>query len=241
MALEIREVLAPKGTSARTGRKLDGFLGVTIHETANTAKGAGATAHANYLKNDAMNLKKSWHYCVDDRMATRSIPEDEVSLHSGTTKGNYNTISIEICVNSDGDFRKAVQNAAELTADILKRRKVTESNFQKYLYKHNDWSGKDCPHCLRSGKPVSWAFFVSEVLRHLKGTGTASGGFSVGDSVILNGYLYVDSYASIKGKYMTNKKAKITKIAPDSNLRKAPFLLDGGLGWVRGEDLAKQR
>ena len=66
-----------------------------------------------------------------------------------------------------------------------------------------------------------------------------SAGFSVGDSVILNGYLYVDSYASIKGKYMTNKKAKITKIAPNSNLRKAPYLLDNGLGWVRAADIKR--
>lgn len=63
--------------------------------------------------------------------------------------------------------------------------------------------------------------------------------FAVGDTVTLNGYLYVDSYASIKGKYMTNKKAKITKIAPDANLRKAPYLLDNGLGWVRAEDITK--
>ena len=66
-----------------------------------------------------------------------------------------------------------------------------------------------------------------------------SSGFSVGDSVVLNGYLYVDSYASIKGKYCTNKRAKITKIAPNSNLRKAPYLLDSGLGWARADDLSK--
>lgn len=60
-----------------------------------------------------------------------------------------------------------------------------------------------------------------------------------GDSVVLNGYLYVDSYASIKGKYYTNKRAKITKIAPNSNLRKAPYLLDNGLGWVRAADITK--
>lgn len=63
--------------------------------------------------------------------------------------------------------------------------------------------------------------------------------FSVGDSIILNGHLYVDSYASIKGKYMTNKRAKITRIAPNSSMRKAPYLLDNGLGWVRAADIKK--
>lgn len=70
-------------------------------------------------------------------------------------------------------------------------------------------------------------------------TQTSPDGFSIGDSVTLNGYLYVDSYASVKGKYMTNKKAKITKIAPSVNLRKAPYLLDNGLGWARAADLSK--
>lgn len=64
-------------------------------------------------------------------------------------------------------------------------------------------------------------------------------GYRVGDSVVLNGYLYIDSYASIKGKYMTNKRATITKIAPSVNLRKAPYLLDNGLGWVRSDDIKK--
>lgn len=63
--------------------------------------------------------------------------------------------------------------------------------------------------------------------------------FAVGDTVTLNGYLYIDSYASVKGKYMTNKRAKITKIAPSVNLRKAPYLLDNGLGWAREDDLTK--
>ena len=70
-------------------------------------------------------------------------------------------------------------------------------------------------------------------------TKTSLDGFRVGDRVELNGYLYVDSYASIKGKYYTKKQAKITKIAESVNLRKAPYLLDGGLGWARAADITK--
>lgn len=75
--------------------------------------------------------------------------------------------------------------------------------------------------------------------KHEEVTQISPDGFRVGDSVVLNGYLYVDSYASIKGKYCTNRKAKITKIAESVNLRKAPYLLDNGLGWARGDDLEK--
>lgn len=75
--------------------------------------------------------------------------------------------------------------------------------------------------------------------KHEEITQISPDGFRVGDSVVLNGYLYVDSYASIKGKYMTNKRAKITKIAESVNLRKAPYLLDNGLGWARAADIKK--
>ena len=239
MTIAITEMLAPKGTACRSGERRNSFLGVTIHETANTTKGAGALNHAKYLQGSGSTKAASWHYCVDDGTITRSIPESEVAWHSGTAKGNYNTIAIEICVNPDSDFKKAVIKAAELAADILKRNNITGENYKKYLYQHNQWSGKDCPHNLRKGTPCSWAYFVEQVGTHFYTAQTPSQGFSVGDSVVLNGYLYVDSYASIKGKYMTNKKAKITKIAPDANLRKAPYLLDNGLGWVRKNDIEK--
>lgn len=64
-------------------------------------------------------------------------------------------------------------------------------------------------------------------------------GLQVGDKVELNGYLYIDSYASIKGKYCTKKQATITKIAESVKLRKAPYLLNNGLGWARADDLTK--
>lgn len=64
-------------------------------------------------------------------------------------------------------------------------------------------------------------------------------GFKVGDKVELNGYLYIDSYASIKGKYYTKKQVTITKIAESVKLRKAPYLLNNGLGWARADDLKK--
>lgn len=232
-------MLAPSKTSARPSKKLEGFLGVTIHETDNTNKGAGAINHATYLKNNAISLKKSWHYCVDEKLITQSIPEDEISYHSGTKKGNYSTISIEICVNSDGNYKKALENAAELTADILKRKGIKASNFKNFVFQHNHWSGKNCPSRLRGSRPYSWDYFIERVSKHFEGVKKPTAPFSVGESVTLNGYLYVDSYASIKGRRMTNFKATITKIAPSAYLRKAPYLLNNGLGWVREDDICK--
>lgn len=237
MLIKIEEHLAKKGTACRSGEYRNSFYGITIHETANTKKGAGALNHAKYLQGSGANKAASWHYCVDDSIVTRSIPEKEVAWHSGNSKGNYNTIAIEICVNSDGDFKKAVHNAAELAADILKRNNITKTNYEEYLFQHNYWSGKDCPTNLRKGKPLSWAYFVERVGKHLKPIQNANKGFSVGDSVLLNGYLYVDSYASKAGKIYYNKKCKITKITDLT--RPAPYLIDNGLGWVKQADIKK--
>ena len=236
MALTIVEKLAKKGTACRSGEMLDNFIGVTIHETANTNKGANAMNHANYLLGGGASKSASWHYCVDDTQATRSIPENEVAWHSGTSKGNYNTIAIEICVNSDGNFQKAILNAAELTADILKRKKVNLTYYKQFIYQHHDWSGKDCPKQLRSGKEYTWNYFVERVGAFLGVTSTTTK-FEVGDSVILNGYLYADSYASKQGSKQTNKRATITKIVDTT--RPAPYLLNNGLGWVKKSDIKK--
>ncbi len=237
MALTIKELLAKKGTACRSGEIRHSFYGVTIHETANTSKGAGAINHANYLLGSGSYKAASWHYCVDDELATRSIPENECAWHSGNSKGNYNTIAIEICVNSDGNFQKAVLNAAELAADILKRHGVSYENYKDYLFQHNYWSGKNCPAKLRKGEGLTWAYFVERVGKHLQPITSANKGFIVGESVLLNGYLYTDSYASKKGKYYSNKKCKITKIVDKT--RPAPYLVDNGLGWVKESELKK--
>lgn len=238
MAIKIEEHLARKGSACRSGELLDSFIGVTIHETANTSKGAGAINHANYLKGGGATKTSSWHYAVDDKLATRSIPENEVAWHSGTSKGNYNTIAIEICVNPDSDFRKAVLNAAELTAGILKRHRVRKENYKKYLFQHNHWSGKNCPTNLRQGKGATWAYFVERVGAFMGVVEAPQSGYKIGDSVILNGYLYVDSYASKKGSLKTNKVATITKIVDLK--RPAPYLLDNGLGWAKEKDIKKK-
>lgn len=236
MALEIIEQLAKKGTACRSGERRTAFAGVTIHETGNRAKGAGALAHAAYLRGTGAERAASWHYCVDDTKATRSIPEAEAAWHAGNRKGNYETVAIEICVNSDGDFRKACLNAAELAADILKRNGKTAYNYRKFLFQHHDWSGKNCPETIRSGKSVTWEGFLSAVGTFMgeQQTGTA---IKAGDRVSLTGYLYKDSYASAKGKYLSGYKTAVTRAVDAS--RPAPYLLDGGLGWARAKDLTR--
>ena len=115
---------------------------IVVHNTANDApaKNEIAYMHSN-------NMETSFHFAVDDVEAVQGISLDRNAWHAsdgGNGKGNREGIAIEICYSKSGGekFIKAEQNAVELIVDILKRYgwgidKVT---------KHQDYSGKYCPH-----------------------------------------------------------------------------------------------
>ena len=216
---------------------------IIIHETGNYDKGAGADNHASYLANLAKqnDTYLSWHYTVDDKKIIRHVPDNEVTWNAGdgTAKdsGNYTGISIEICVNPDSDFSAAMDNAASLVADLLKKYKLSVSAVKQ----HNFFSrnNKNCPKTMR--EQGLWNGFLEAVQKHLNKTSepvTAPKGteFAVGDKVILNGNVYVDSFASKAGQKFSYKVATVTKVVDKS--RPAPYLLDNGLGWAKGNDLS---
>ena len=141
---------------AKTSRGTNRRKYIPIHETANPSNGANAQAPSNL---QTRGFAASWHYTVDDNQAIQSFPHSVRCWHSGdgTGAGNFESIGIEICVNSDGDFIKAFVNAAELVKKIMKDENIPLSN----VVQHNKWSGKNCPTNLRNGsKGISWSNFL---------------------------------------------------------------------------------
>ena len=133
---------------------------ITIHETGNAAKGADAAAHAAYLDSDAGERDMvSWHYTVDDHAIVQHLPDYETAYHAGdgaNGPGNAKSIGIEICVNEDGDFEKAKDNAASLVRLLMAEHGIPSLNIKQ----HNNWSGKDCPHTIRHTSGA-WAAFLA--------------------------------------------------------------------------------
>ncbi|QIW88648.1 N-acetylmuramoyl-L-alanine amidase [Bacillus phage P59] len=131
---------------------------IIIHETANTTAGADADAHAN-LQAKGNSRQASWQYQVDDKEIVQSFKDEAECWHAGSKFYNQNGIGIEICVNSDGDFKKAVANAAYLVRILMKRHGIPKSR----VLQHRTTSGwKDCPRFLRSGsKGVDWDGFLA--------------------------------------------------------------------------------
>lgn len=203
--MEIIEMLAPTGCNCRPGISRTGFRGITVHNTSNWNKGANAIAHANLLRNGWRNNYTSWHYVIDKDYAVRCIPENEVAwcAGDGNGDGNMKTINIEICDNSDGDIRRATDNAVELCAQILKRNGISQAS--GHLFQHNNWTGKDCPYDIRRGNPYDWNTFVSKVQEKLGGGNTPSVGpdqvLVTGSKVKFNGVFKINEIILPNKKY----------------------------------------
>ena len=131
---------------------------ITIHETGNINKGAGALNHAKYINNGS---SATWHYTVDDKQIIQHYEDSVQCWHCGDGRGdgNTNSIGIEMCVNSDGDFNKTIENTIELVKHLMNKHNIPIGN----VVQHNKWNGKNCPANIRSGKPITWNTFINKI------------------------------------------------------------------------------
>lgn len=125
---------------------------LVIHETDNFAVGADAAMHNRYLHSEEQKeIPLSWHYTVDDHQIYHHLPDAERGYHASDSGvsggGNDCGIGIEICVNADGDYTQAVDNAAHLAAELLNRYHLDISDVKQ----HGDFTNKNCPERLREG------------------------------------------------------------------------------------------
>ncbi len=155
----------PEGRYNRPGGNFK-VKSIVIHNTGNFTSGADANSHKNYIKQDG--TKTSWHYTVDDKVIFKHLPEEERAWHAGDGRegaGNTNGIGIEICVNHEtlgtknpsGYFYKALDNAAQLVAELMYKYKLTI----KQVKQHYDYSGKNCPQVIREND--LWEPFLKNV------------------------------------------------------------------------------
>lgn len=135
---------------------------ITIHNTANDAS---AMSEISYMIGN--NLSTSFHFAVDDTRAVQGLPLNRNGWHAGDGKGagNLKSIGIEICYSKSGGakFKKAEQNGAKLTAMLLNDYGWGVDRVKK----HQDWSGKYCPH--RTLSETGWNNFIKMVQTELNG------------------------------------------------------------------------
>lgn len=140
---------------------------LVIHETDNYSPSADAQAHNSYLHSaKQQNVALSWHYTVDDHEIYHHLPDNIAAYHASdgmrAKGGNEAGIGIEICVNQGGDYQKAVDNAAQLCAYLLKSYRLDIDDIKQ----HHDFCGKDCPDRLREND--NWSEFLAKVKQYSK-------------------------------------------------------------------------
>lgn len=185
---------------------------ITIHDTGNTSRGANAQSHAN-LQSRGNTRKTSWHYSVDDREAIQSFLDSSSCMHCGDGRGNgnMNSIGIEICINRDGNYRKAVENAIELTKQLMKKYNIPASR----VVRHYDWSRKVCPRQLMNGKDgLTWGWFKSQLTTAAKPTSTKRTTTLAGASLVKNEDAYFLATENIKVRNQPSTRAKHTGTLP---------------------------
>lgn len=115
---------------------------IVVHNTANDAS---AAAEITYMKRSS--AQTSYHFAVDDKEVRQAIPLSRNAWHAGdgiSGTGNRKGIGIEICYSLSGGekFEQAENRAAALIASLLKEKSWGIDRVKK----HQDFSGKYCPH-----------------------------------------------------------------------------------------------
>ena len=185
-------IVQPKGKeNVRTLVKMREVIGITNHNTANTAPTAGDEAHARYLQNieNTDSAYVSVHLFVDDDSITQCVPLDEFCYHAGdgSGDGNRKTIAIEICENRN--YPQAEANAQKLNAALI----LTYPNLK--VFKHQDWSGKFCPRKILA-RPNGWLEFTAGIVKLVEDAKKAANVVKVN----YNGQMYELAGQMIDGK-----------------------------------------
>lgn len=135
---------------------------VVVHNTANRAS---AYNEAKYVHSGKSEV--SYHFAIDDKECIQLLPTNKSGFHAGDggkKDGGRYGIGVEICYSLDkGDKRYPVaeDNASHKCAELLLQHGLTINN----LSKHQDWSGKYCPHRMLDNN--GWEPFKRKVAKYM--------------------------------------------------------------------------
>lgn len=158
MNIEKKQIAYNK--KARTGT----IKYIVIHDTQNTSKGANADAHFRYFNGG--NRNSSADFFVDDKKVLQINDYTKYcTWQVGDGKGKYgitnqNSIGVEICVNSDGDYEKAVENAVKLVRYLMKELDIPAER----VVRHYDASRKNCPASMSGDGWAKWKEFKKKIM-----------------------------------------------------------------------------
>lgn len=139
-----------------------GIKYLVIHDTGNPNKGAGALNHRNYVENNKRGA--SAHYFVDDKVIVQYVGDSFAAHAVGDGHGSYgitntNSLSIEMCINSDADYAKTYKNTVELTKNLMRKFNIPIER----VVRHYDASRKNCPGHMSKNSWNAWWKFKEDI------------------------------------------------------------------------------
>ncbi|MGY0654745.1 N-acetylmuramoyl-L-alanine amidase [Bacillus subtilis] len=144
---------------------------ITIHNTANDASAAN---EISFMIGNTSST--SFHFAVDDKEVRQGIPTNRNAWHTGdgtNGTGNRKSIGVEICYSKSGGpkYKAAEKLAIKFVAQLLKERGWSIDRVRK----HQDWSGKYCPHrILSEGRWDEVKAVIEKELKALGGKTTST-------------------------------------------------------------------
>ena len=135
---------------------------IVVHDTGNKSFGANAKAHYNYFNGG--NRNSSAHFFVDDKEIVETVEVSLASWHCGDGKNKYginnrNSIGIEMCVNSDSDWNKTMENTLCLIRFLMNSYNISWNN----VARHYDASRKMCPRSMSDENWKAWWIFKERI------------------------------------------------------------------------------
>ncbi len=136
---------------------------IVVHDTGNTGKGADAERHYQYFNGGDRN--SSADVFVDDHQAIKVNDWNTYyTWHCGDGHGKYgitngNSVGVEMCINSDGDYEKAFDRTVAVVKELMQTLGVDAN----HVVRHYDASRKNCPMSMSSGNWARWKEFKRRI------------------------------------------------------------------------------
>lgn len=144
---------------------------IVIHDTGNPGNGANSESHFNYWNGG--NRQSSADFVIDkDQVLQINDYFKYYTWHCGDGSGKYgisnaNSIGIEICINSDGDYDVAWNKTVELTQYLMWELGLPATR----VVRHYDASRKNCPATMSANNWAKWDLFKSAIINEQKQEG----------------------------------------------------------------------
>ena len=144
-------------------RRTSAIKYIVVHDTGNPDKGADAERHYQYFNGG--DRDSSADVFVDDRQAIKVNDWNKYyTWHCGDGHGKYgitnaNSVGVEMCIHSDGDYEKAFDRTVAVVKELMQVFGIDAN----HVVRHYDASRKDCPMSMSGNGWARWNEFKQRI------------------------------------------------------------------------------